>query len=82
MASLHLQDVPEEMYERLRRLAEASQRSVRDEALTLLDKGIQQAEIRGGTAEVLEEIRQWRTSRAPIQGMPESTVLIREDRYR
>lgn len=82
MPTLHVRDVPEEMYERIRRLALARNRSLGAEVVTLLDKALAQEEIRQSQAKLLTGIRRRRQKKPPNPKVPDSLVLLREDRAR
>jgi hypothetical protein len=80
MPILHLADVPNEMYERLQRLAEMHQRTLEAEALSLLSRGLLPDMFNYSQAELLSDLR--RRSFTPPPGAPDSVDLLREDRER
>jgi plasmid stability protein len=80
MADLHLRDIPEELYERLRERARAENRSLSAEVITLLDSALQPPER--PQAEILESINRRRFFRPADVGAPDSLSLLREDRER
>ena len=80
MPMLHLQDVPNEVYECLRQCAAAHERTVEAEALGVLQRGLL-VELRGRSqADLLAELRC--RSFTPPPGTPDSVELLREDRNR
>jgi len=80
MAILHVRNVPEELYARLKRRADAQRRSLSAEAITLLEWAIEEAER---TSEgTLASIRQRRSFDPALAGAPDSTALLRQDRDR
>lgn len=80
MPILHVRHVPEELYERLRQRARDENRSISAEVISLLERGLQ--EPPRSRKEVVEAILRRRSLRPTELGMPESTVLLREDRER
>ncbi len=80
MPILHVRNVPEELYERLRRRAQAQRRSLSAEVITLLSWALEEAER--SPESTLAAIRRRRFFRPAEVGAPESTVLLREDRER
>ncbi len=80
MAILHVRNVPEPLYERLKERAEAQRRSLSAEVITLLSWAIEEAERR--PAVTLDAIRRRRLFNPAEAGAPDSTTLLREDRER
>lgn len=82
MPVLHLENIPEELYQRLEHLAERRRRTPAAEALKLLQEGVVRAEEgeQAKTQSMLDEIRRTRYPLAP--GTPDSVDLLREDRAR
>ncbi len=80
MPELHLQQVPVDLYQRLRQLAAAHHRSPESEALALLEAQLALPADRARQAELLGELR--RRSFVPPPGTPDSVDLLREDRAR
>ena len=80
MATLHVRNVPDELYERIRERSEASRRSLSAEIVVLLSRGLESG--RPSPGEVLDEIRRRRSFRPAAVGAPDSTTLLREDRDR
>jgi plasmid stability protein len=80
MAILHVRNVPTNLYERLRRRAEAQRRSLSAEVITLLAWAVEEAE-RSPEA-TLASIRDRRSFRPEEAGAPDSTSLLRQDRGR
>jgi len=81
MATLHVRNVPDDLYEQIRRQAEAERRSLGAEVVTLLQRAT------GAQAEpypaFLERIRRDREQLERQVGTLSSSVdLIREDRAR
>ena len=80
MATLHVRNVPDELYERVRKHAQAQGRSISAEVVMLLDRALAQAEP--PQADVLASIRRRRFFRPSEAGAPDSVTLLREDRAR
>lgn len=80
MPVLHLEDVPNDVYERLEHLARAHDRTPAEEAVRLIEQGVF-AEAGGRSqAELLADLR--RRSFTPPPGTPDSVTLLAEDRGR
>jgi plasmid stability protein len=77
---LHVRNVPDQLYERLRRQAQAQNRSISAEVIVLLDRALAGAER--SQDEVLTNIRRRRLFNPLEAGAPESTAILREDRAR
>jgi plasmid stability protein len=82
MATLHVRDVPDELYERIRKLAQAKNRSLSAQVNTLLARAVADEEHRQSQAELLAEARRLRESIKWDPSFPDSTTLLREDRDR
>jgi plasmid stability protein len=82
MATLHVRDVPERLYDRIKRLAQTQNRSLSAEVTTLLDRAVCAEEERQSQAELLAEINRVRQGRRWSPDWPGSTDLLREDRAR
>lgn len=80
MAILHVRNVPEQLYARLKQRAEAQRRSLSAEVITLLEWAVEEVE-RAPTA-TLSGIRQRRFFSPATAGAPDSTELLRQDRER
>jgi antitoxin FitA len=80
MPILHVRNVPDRLYERIRQQAQQQNRSMSAEVIILLDKALAQSEL--SQAEVLANIRRRRFFRPTDQGAPDSTTLLRQDRER
>jgi len=80
MSTLHVRNVPDGLYETIRRLAQASSRSLSAEVVELLDQAVAEARRRVRMKELLAEMKRNRI-RAPA-GAPTAEQLIREDRDR
>lgn len=85
MATLYVRDMPEELYEQLKRRAAGEGRSINQEAIRLLRLGLLAArprpdpEFRAWLDWVSEQRERWAREGRKF---PDSTTLIREDRNR
>ena len=83
MATLYVENVPEELYEALRKRARTQKRSIAAEGITLLEQNVP-------TARELRERRAWmrrlqklRDEPSPSAGpFPSTEEMVREDRER
>lgn len=80
MATLHVRSVPEDLYERLQRLARTQNRSLSAQVVMLLYQALQEEENRKRQGKLLANIRRRRF--ALPSGSPDSVALLREDRRR
>ena len=80
MAILHVRNVPEELYTRLKQRADSQRRSMSAEVITLLEWAVEEAD-RASEA-TLTSIRQRRSFSPALAGAPDSTTLLRQDRDR
>lgn len=78
MSILHIRNVPEGLYQRLKRRAETQRRSLSAEVITLLTWAVDEAE-RSPQA-TLTSIRQRRSFSPAAANAPSSTELLRQDR--
>lgn len=82
MPTLHVRNVPDRIYRRIRRLAQAESRSLSAEVVTLLDRAVQIDASRAAQARILAGIERRRLRRRLLPGAPDSLELLREDRAR
>ncbi|MCU0517260.1 MAG: hypothetical protein MUC60_10435 [Oscillatoria sp. Prado101] len=86
MATLNVENFPDQLYARLQQLATAENRSISEQVVSLLEGALQietqppQGETRKSVTEILEESRRRRRVNPADFGLPDSTTLIREDR--
>jgi len=80
MSILHVRNVPEPLYEGIRRLAQASSRSLSAEVIELLDQAVADTRRRQGMKELLADMKRHRIR--PPAGAPTAEQLVREDRKR
>jgi plasmid stability protein len=80
MATLHVRSVPEDLYERLQKLAQTQNRSLSAQVITLLHQALQEEENRKRQGKLLADIRRRRF--VLPAGAADSVELLREDRRR
>jgi antitoxin FitA len=80
MPVLHVRNVPEDLYERIRQQAQAENRSLSAQVVTLLHRALN--EDPRSQREILEGIRRRRFYSPSQAGAPDSTDLLRQDRAR
>ena len=80
MPTLHVRSVPEDLYERMRKLAQLRSRSLGAQVVTMLYEALDEEEQRTDQVRVLSSIRRRRF--APPRKAASSLDLIREDRQR
>jgi plasmid stability protein len=82
MATLYVEDIPDDRYEALYELAKRNQRSISEEILALLQENVpteKEIEARREAIRRLEKLTFTSNSTTP---MPSSLDMIREDRER
>lgn len=82
MATLHVRNVPDKLYRRIRKFAEEDNRSLTAEVIEILARGVEARQKHRGTAEIIERIRRQSRTRELPGDWTDSTELIREDRRR
>lgn len=81
MRNLSLHDVPDDLYQKIKEIAECERRSINQQILVLLERAVQQQ--KRPKTNLLERIDRRREAIAARVGiMPDSTDLIAEDRNR
>ncbi|HEY7329252.1 MAG TPA: hypothetical protein VH592_16540 [Gemmataceae bacterium] len=82
MSVLHLQNVPEELVQRIKRMAQRVRQSPEELIIRLLEETVPRegTEQRQKVPEILDRIRQ--NPIVPTPGTPDSVELLREDRNR
>ena len=80
MPTLHVRNIPDTLYDRLRQRAQTQNRSLSAEVVILLDYALEETEH--SQAELLDNIRRRRFFSPADANAPDSTTLLREDRHR
>ena len=81
MATLHVRNIPDELHDQIRILASARKRSLSAEVVNLLERALQDEEIRASQQALLTTISR-RRGRQVGNKAHDSVVLLREDRNR
>lgn len=83
MATLYVENVPEELYEALRKRAKTQKRSIAAEVITILEQNVPSArELRERRA-WMRQLQKLRDTPSPSPGpFPSTEEMIREDRER
>ena len=82
MATLHVRNVPTELYSQIQSLATERNRSLSAEVILLLETALKQEQARKKQVELLSEIRRRRYTYSKTKRVPDSVKLLREDRAR
>jgi plasmid stability protein len=83
MATLYVENVPDDLYQALRDRAKKQHRSIAAEVLSLLELHIPTKKELKARREALSKLERLRFTRAPSAGFfPSSEEMIREDRER
>jgi plasmid stability protein len=81
MANFSVRNIPDQLYQRFKELANRDHRSLRDEVIVAMERWVAQEHLRAQQAEVLERMRRHRRSFRPANiGAPDSVELLCEDR--
>jgi plasmid stability protein len=80
MAMLHVRNVPEDLYEKLRRHARKQRRSLSAEVILILQDALEKPART--PSEILTSIQRRRYFHPQAVGAPDSTMLLRADRER
>ncbi len=82
MATLHVQDVPDKLYEGICSLASGQKRSLSEQVIAMLERGLREEDCRPSMSEILDRLRRRREAHPLGKNVPDSVTLIREDRDR
>ncbi len=85
MATLHVRNMPDDLYARVQQLAISENRSISAQVVSLLEDALQtkaQQSETLNTKQILADIRRRHRVRPADFGLPDSTTTIREDRNR
>lgn len=80
MNTLHVRSVPDNLYQRLQKLARSRNRSLSAQVITLLARALEEEERLQEQTVILDSIRRRRFT--PPAHSPSSLDLLREDRQR
>ena len=82
MPTLHVRNVPEDLYAQLQKIAKTQNRSLSAQVITLLQTTIHTAQDREAQARLLADVRQRRFVYPATADVPDSVTLLQEDRQR
>ena len=83
MATLYVENVPDDLYEALRKRASTQRRSISAEVLSLLELHIPTKKVLKARREAFRKLQQLRfTKSVSDESFPSSVEMIREDRER
>lgn len=82
MATLHVRNMPDELYGRLKQYAQAQNRSLSAQVITLLNQAIEYEAQRREQQQLLDEIRRRRFVYPNDVDVEDSATLLREERER
>jgi plasmid stability protein len=83
MATLYVRNVPDELYQALRKRARQNRRSIAAEVLALLEQHIPTARELRSRREVIRRLQHLRSIPSPSAGpFPSTEEMVREDRSR
>ena len=83
MATLYVENVPDDLYEALRKRARSQHRSIAAEVIQLLELNIPTEKVLSSRRKAFAQLARVRSSRTPLPGpFPCSEEMIREDRER
>jgi plasmid stability protein len=83
MATLYVENVPDDLYEALRKRARNQRRSIAAEVITLLESFVPTEKVLRARRKAFEELKKLRSSPTPAPGpFPSAEEMIREDRER
>ncbi len=80
MATLHVRSIPDVLYEQLKALAATENQSLSAEVVMLLRRAVDGQQRRANQQIIIEKMRRRRF--VPQTNMPDSVMLLREDRER
>jgi plasmid stability protein len=83
MATLYVENVPDDLYEALRKRAKQNRKSIAAEVIELLEQNIPTEQELRRRRELVKRLEHLRTTKSPGEGpFPSTEQMIREDRER
>jgi plasmid stability protein len=82
MATLYVENIPDDLYEALRERARAGRRSIAAEVLALLEQNIPTEKELRSRREIVQKLIDLRSRKQPKKRFPSTEEMQREDRAR
>jgi plasmid stability protein len=82
MATLYVENIPDELYEALRDRARDAHRSIAAEVLSLLEQNIPTEKELRSRREIVEKLNRLHSGRKSKKQFPSTEEMVREDRSR
>lgn len=82
MASLLIQNLPDDLLAQIQQLAEQHNQSIDSQIILLLSSAIQSKQPKPTQAELLQQIEETRSFCPANYGLPDALTLLQEDRAR
>ena len=83
MATLYVENIPDELYDALRKRARQNRKSIAAEVLTLLEQNVPTASELKSRRSFIRRLRRLRSLPSPSHGpFPSTEEMVREDRSR
>jgi plasmid stability protein len=82
MATLYVENIPDDLYEALRERARAGHRSIAAEVLALLEQNIPTEKELRSRREIVQKLIDLRSRKQPKKRFPSTEEMQREDRAR
>jgi plasmid stability protein len=82
MATLYVENVPDDLYDALRRRAKEHRRSIAAEVLSMLEENVPTKKELARRRNIFERIERLNSGRRSEKAFPSTEEMIREDRNR
>jgi plasmid stability protein len=82
MATLYVENVPDDLYDALRRRAKEHRRSIAAEVLSMLEENVPTKKELARRRNIFERIERLNSGRRSEKAFPSTAEMIREDRDR
>jgi plasmid stability protein len=82
MATLYVENVPDDLYDALRKRAKENRRSIASEVLSMLEDNVPTKKELARRRSIFERIERLNSGRRPNKAFPSTEEMIREDRNR
>ena len=83
MATLYVENVPDDLYDALRRVAKRNRKSIAAEVIALLERNVPTEHELKKRREFVKRLQQLRATKSPAGGpFPTTEEMVREDRTR